>query len=68
MSSQHLAQISRAGPYEVDELRRRVARTTAVNRFGTPAELAAAISFLLSADASFITGAVVPVDGGMTLK
>jgi NAD(P)-dependent dehydrogenase (short-subunit alcohol dehydrogenase family) len=68
MSNQHLAQISRAGPYEVDELRRRVARTTAVNRFGTPAELAAAISFLLSADSSFITGAVVPVDGGMTLK
>jgi NAD(P)-dependent dehydrogenase (short-subunit alcohol dehydrogenase family) len=35
-----------------------------LGRFGEPAEVAAAIGFLASDDASFITGAVLPVDGG----
>ena len=35
-----------------------------VGRVGEPEDVAAAISFLLSDDASFITGAVLPVDGG----
>jgi len=33
-------------------------------RIGEPAEVAAAILFLASDDASFITGAILPVDGG----
>ena len=53
---------------EAEEMQRRIARTTALNRYGTPEELAAAIAFLLSADASFITGAVVPVDGGSSVR
>lgn len=35
-----------------------------MKRYGTPAEIAAAVSFLARPDASFITGHVVPVDGG----
>jgi NAD(P)-dependent dehydrogenase (short-subunit alcohol dehydrogenase family) len=35
-----------------------------MGRIGEPAEVAAAILFLASDDASFITGAVLPVDGG----
>ncbi len=35
-----------------------------MGRIGEPAELASAIVFLASDDASFITGAVLPVDGG----
>ncbi len=35
-----------------------------VPRVGQPEDIAAAVSFLLSADASFITGVHLPVDGG----
>lgn len=36
-----------------------------VGRTGDPAEVAAAVRFLASDDAAFITGAVLPVDGGL---
>lgn len=39
-------------------------RTHPMGRIGEPEEVAAAICFLASDDASFITGAVLPVDGG----
>ena len=37
-----------------------------MRRYGEPAEIAAAALFLVSDQASFITGAVLPVDGGFT--
>lgn len=39
-----------------------------IKRIGKPEEVAAAITFLLSEEASFITGQVLAVDGGFTLK
>ena len=36
-----------------------------VGRYGDPAELGRVGAFLLSAAASYVTGAIVPVDGGM---
>jgi NAD(P)-dependent dehydrogenase (short-subunit alcohol dehydrogenase family) len=44
----------------------RIRREHPIGRIGEPAEVAAAIAFLLSDDASFITGAIVPADGGST--
>ena len=39
-----------------------------MSRFGTPYEIADAAIFLCSERASFITGSVLVVDGGQTLK
>ena len=39
-----------------------------IKRSGTPADVAAAVSFLLSSDASFITGVQLPVDGGWLVR
>ena len=49
-------------PSVYDGLRER----TALQRWGQPQEIAAVIAFLVSSDASFVTGAAIPVDGGIT--
>jgi enoyl-[acyl-carrier-protein] reductase (NADH) len=38
-----------------------------MNRIGTPEEIASAVLFLASDEASFITGQTLIVDGGLTL-
>ncbi len=38
----------------------------ALKRFAEPEEIAAVTAFVASDDASFVTGAVIPVDGGLT--
>ncbi|MET0729110.1 MAG: 3-oxoacyl-ACP reductase FabG [Acidimicrobiales bacterium] len=48
-----------------DDRRAAMAAEIPVARIGHPGEVAAAIAFLASDDAAFITGTVLPVDGGV---
>ena len=50
-----------------EEERRASVAQTAAGRFGDPGEVASVISFLASAEASYVTGASVPVDGGWSI-
>ena len=47
-----------------EEARRRITATIAAKRFGTPAEFADACAFLCSAQAGFISGQNLQLDGG----
>ena len=48
------------------EVYRQWANRTALKRYGTAPEVAAVAEFLLSPDAAYVTGAAIPVDGGLT--
>lgn len=62
------------GPIETDMLaavdegrRDEMAALVPLGRLGTPADVAAAVRFLASDEAGFVTGAVLPVDGGIAM-
>jgi len=49
------------------ERARNILRETPMGRFGHPEELVGAVQWLCSDAASFVTGAVVPIDGGFSV-
>lgn len=66
------ANVVAPGPIETDmtgvlgeDRRAALAASVPAQRFGTVEEVAAAVRFLASDDAAYITGAVLPVDGGL---
>jgi NAD(P)-dependent dehydrogenase (short-subunit alcohol dehydrogenase family) len=47
-----------------EKFRREYEKAIPMNRYGTVGEIAAAVMYLVSEDAAFVTGVTLPVDGG----
>jgi NAD(P)-dependent dehydrogenase (short-subunit alcohol dehydrogenase family) len=50
---------------DVDQFAQKILSAVPLKRFGKPEEVASAVAFLASSDASYITGVELHVDGGM---
>jgi len=59
--------IERTGPLDTPGIRELSTRIP-LGRFGTPLEIGAAVAYLASPDASYITGQVLYVDAGLTAQ
>jgi 3-oxoacyl-[acyl-carrier protein] reductase len=48
-----------------EDRKKAILATVPLARYASPAEVAGAVAFLAGADAAYVTGAVLPVDGGL---
>lgn len=49
-------------------VRARITADTAVERLGRPADVAAAVRYLAGPDSGYVTGVLLPVEGGQTMR
>jgi NAD(P)-dependent dehydrogenase (short-subunit alcohol dehydrogenase family) len=64
VTERYQALLAGQGPAEAARTEAAIATVHPLGRPGQAEEAAAAIAFLLSGDASFVNGAILPVDGG----
>lgn len=57
-----------ASAYQDPAVRAAFGELLCVNRLGRPSDIASAAVFLASSEAGFVTGAALPVDGGLTAR
>lgn len=63
-----MTEMASAEGIDLAAIRARFANKHPIGRVSRPEEIAAAVRFLASDEASFITGAALPVDGGLTAQ
>ena len=63
-----LESLKQADPVDPEGFGKQFLQANPTKRFGKPEEVAAVVAFLLSDDASFVNGILVPIDGGQSYK
>lgn len=64
IATDRIAELESASP-DPASTRSQILSTIPLGRYGAPAEFGRAAAFLLGRDSSYVTGALLPVDGGM---
>ena len=63
-----LESLKQADPVDPEGFGKQFLQANPTKRFGKPEEVAAVVAFLLSDDASFVNGVLLPIDGGQSYK
>ena len=66
-TGRYAAYLEEQEPAEAARIEDEMRRLHPLGRVGRPEEVAAAVAYLLSQDAAFINGAILPVDGGRSV-